>query len=227
MELNCNICNKKFKEVDKASDDYTSKLPESWEIWKFGGRERLYEFPMELEVIEKLTLPKLISKYPVEHQKVKILVSKVRKIEQELMKPIREKQEEVLWKFFYKKGKMMPHFIYNMGGSSTWNICETCSSELETQIKPYKTDEIELNRIMNKFEEVGFEELFKGEWIKKVKSSEEEEEEGRKEQGKFRDEFFKNKEKELNNKILRERERAKMTRTPKIPITPLELSVVV
>ena len=195
---NCNICN---ESIGKTNSD---ELAKPWEIWKWERGRRVYEIPMGLESLEKITLPKLVNKHPADYQKLKTMLSKVRKLYKELIKLIEEKQEEVLWKFFYKKGKMLPSFMYSEGHSSTWDICETCSSELESQTKSHQIDEIEGRKIMNKFEEV---------WNKDEletilsKFSDSEKDEMSKEKEKFEEEFLKSKEKELNNKILAERER--------------------
>jgi isopropylmalate/homocitrate/citramalate synthase len=74
---------------------------------------------------------------------------------------------------------------------------------LESQAKSYQVDEIEGKRIMNKLEEAGVDEIKKFDF----EFSEDEQEENRKEKEKLEKEFFENKEKELNNKILAERER--------------------
>jgi hypothetical protein len=69
--------------------------------------------------VEKIILPKLINKNPTEYNEQKTILSKVREVEKELMKPAVSKIEEVLRKFFYKKGKMMPHFMYGGEGHSS------------------------------------------------------------------------------------------------------------
>ena len=194
---NCNICN---KPVGKTNSDEPAK---SWEIWKWECSRRAYEIPMSLELIEKILLPKLSNKHPIKYQKIKTVLPKLKDVYKELVKPLEEKGEEILWKFFYKKGKTLPDFIYGVGGSSTWDICESCSSELESQAKSYQVDEIEGKRIMNKLEEAGVDEIKKFDF----EFSEDEQEENRKEKEKLEKEFFENKEKELNNKILAERER--------------------
>src|SRR6266487_1966914 len=98
---------------------------------------------------------------------------------------------------------MLPHFNYEGGSSSRDEMCESCSSELETQIKPLQVDEIEGRGIMNKFEEAEVKEI--GKIINKL--SDDESKEIHKEAEKFHRKFLKRKEKELNDKILAERER--------------------
>src|SRR4051794_12710720 len=116
---------------------------------------------MGLEMYEKLLLPKLISKHPTEYQKIKTVLPKLKDVYKELVKPLEEKQEEVIWKFFYKKGKALPGFIYGVGHSSDWEICDSCISELETQIKSFQIDQIDWRRIESKFEEAGIDEIKK------------------------------------------------------------------
>jgi len=169
------------------------------------------------------------SKYPTECNSLRTMFAKVKEFDEEFFKPSREKLEEVVWKFFYKKGKMLPHFMYGQGSSSTtWEICDSCSSELETQAKPYLFDEIEIERIENKLKE---KELYNSPELESFfsKLSEDERKQFEKDKEKVIEEFLKDKEKELNNKILaeRERERANLARTPKIPIELLESLVVV
>jgi hypothetical protein len=72
-------------------------------------------------------------------------------------------------------------------------------------LKPHIIDEIENQRIMNKFEEAGAEEM--REIIRNLPFSNSEQEEIYKEKQKLHEKFLENKEKELNNKILTERER--------------------
>ncbi|CAI2161460.1 10366_t:CDS:10 [Funneliformis geosporum] len=95
---------------------------------------KTYDLQIVLENFEKITLPKLANKYPTEHQKLKTLLSKVRDIEKQFIKPLLEKLEETLWKFFYKKGKMLPRFMTSR-------------------------DEIEGRRLEQKFEEIGAKEI--------------------------------------------------------------------
>lgn len=67
----CNLCNSK---IDK---DLGAKW---WEIWKGGGGKGMYRFFIELGLIEKISLPKLINK-PTEYNKLKAIVSKVKEVE--------------------------------------------------------------------------------------------------------------------------------------------------
>jgi len=169
------------------------------------------------------------SKYPTECNSLRTMIAKAKEIDEEFLKPSREKLEEVIWKFFYKKSKMVPHFVYGEGSSSTtWEICDSCSSELETQAKPYLFDEIEMERVRNKWEEKVVKSS-SGLDLFSSKLSEDERKQYDEESRKIFQEFFENKEKELNNKILaeRERERANLARMPRIPIELLESLVVV
>jgi len=197
MNYQCNSCN---KEITKPKDE-TRKF-EWWKNFNLNHKALL-----EIEGIEKILLPKLVNKHPTEYNKVKTILAKVKDLYKELIKPSGDKIEEISWKFFYKKGKMFSPFKIGWSEHSNSEMCDSCYSELETQLRPHFPDEIESERISKKIEEkVGKE---GNNIIEEAMSKLSEEERGEMSEAreKLGKEFFKNKEKELNNKILAERER--------------------
>ena len=152
----------------------------------------LYNSLIKVELIKKI-ISKFSTKYPTECEKLKSLIPQTESLDKELVNPKREKQEEVIVKFFAKKGKTF---------SEKCCFCDVCYSEIKKQQKVYIFSEEEQKTIDEKFKPLNIQ-------VEQIAESfsEEDNRELDNEHEQIENSFFVDLLSKLNKNIERERER--------------------